>query len=97
MDILITGETLIFNGEVVRQSGLIRGKYHTWKDFRNGLVSRVQPDALTILFQTGANSSTSYYRIKAAEVAAGLWELIYTNDFDVVIRTGELCTGNLSL
>ena len=73
-----------FNPEIVRQHVLIRAKYHMRKNFRNGLVTFVQRDRLTCLFQMGVNASTSYYSAKASEVADGLWELIYTNDFQLV-------------
>jgi len=81
-DLIITGETVQFNLDVIKPSGFIRAKYHTWKDYRNGLVTFVKPDKLTCLFQTGANSTVSYFAVKAAEVAAGNWDIIYSNDLE---------------
>lgn len=88
-ELLITGESTIFNPEIVTQHALIRAKYHTWQDFRNGLVSFVQRDYVTVLFQTGVNASTSYFKIKASEVNAGLWQLVLTNDFETFYRTED--------
>ena len=92
-ELLINAETLTFNTDIIKQSGLIRAKYKTWSEPRNGLVTFVKPDTLQVLFQTGVNASTSYYRIKAAEVRDGKWDLIYTDNFENVWRT-DLNDGN---
>lgn len=77
-----------FDGEIVKCGGLIRAKYRTWTDFRNGLVSRVQPDKLTVLFQTGANATVSYFVIRAAEAADDHWQIFYSSDMEEIYHVG---------
>lgn len=88
-ELLTTGELTIFNPEIVKRHALIRAKYHTWRDFRNGLVTFADKTTLRVLFQTGVNASTSYFKIKASEVNAGLWQLVLTNDFETFYRTED--------
>ena len=92
-ELLITSSGTEFNPEIVKQHGLIRAKYRSWKAFRNGLITFVQGDVATALFQTGVNATTSYYRIKASEVESGLWEIFYTNDFETFYRTEDTQNG----
>lgn len=87
MEELITyGERAEFAPEVIKQCGFIRAKYHSWQDFRNGLVTFAGKNFLRVLFQTGINAATSYYTVKVAEVTAGLWQIIYTPDLEKFYR-----------
>ena len=83
-ELVTTGESVEFSSELIKRRGFLRGKFWCWDDWRNGLVTFADKKSLRVLFQTGVNASTSYYVVKAAEVADGLWELIYTNDFQLI-------------
>lgn len=81
-------EIAIFDDEIVKPNGFIRAKYHTWPTFKNGLVTCVNSGELTCLFQTGATSATSYFVVKACEVAAGSWQIIYSNELEEFFHVG---------
>ena len=84
--IIVTNEVPAFNLEIIRRSGFIVAKHFSWKNSRNGLVTFATPQRLTVLFQTRANSATSYFVIEAAEVANDEWTITYSNDLTEVIN-----------
>lgn len=71
-----------FAREIIRRRGFIRAKHYSWTEPRNGLITHASPRILTVLFLANIGASVSYYTIKISEVAAGAWDLIYTNDFE---------------
>lgn len=75
-----------FDAEIVKRGGLIRAKYRAWTDFRNGLVERVEPNRLTVFYQTPA--ATSHFTVRANEAADGHWEIFYTNDLEETYHVG---------
>ena len=85
-EILTTGEQVEFLPEIIKRRGFLRAKYWSWDDFRNGLVTFADKTTLRVLFQTGVNASTSYFKITASEVNAGLWQLIYSSDMENFYR-----------
>lgn len=95
-EFLINAKTTTFNLEIVKPFGFIRAKYWSWKIFLNGLIATVDEKNLRVLFQTGVNSSTSYFKIEAAEVAAGLWQITYSNNLEDKIMTGKIELENFT-
>lgn len=83
-ELITTSEVPTFNLDIIKQSGFVVGKHKSWKYFRNGLVTFAEPRKLTVLFQTGAHASTSYFVVKASEVAAGDWDITYSNDMEEI-------------
>lgn len=51
---------------------------------KNGFVTEVTHDRLRVLYCNTQNNATSYLDIKAADVAIGIWEVYWTNDFQTV-------------
>ena len=80
-ELLTTTERDEFINEILQKRGLIRAKYASWEEFRNGLIVYATKTWLRVLFLTGVNVATSYYTIKIEEVKNGLWEIVYSNDF----------------
>lgn len=85
-DIVTTGEQFEFTSDIIKKRGLIRAKYWSWEEPRNGLITFASSKLLKVLFLTGVNAQATYYNIKIAEVVAGLWEIKYTNDFEHFYR-----------
>ena len=81
MDIIETRETLRFNPEEIHERDLVRAKYHTWDEPRNGIVTVVRGATLTVLFLPEIHRATTYFVIRAEEVRDGKWEMTYTQDF----------------
>lgn len=80
-ELLTTEEQAEFVNEIIQKRGLIRAKYASWQEPRNGLIVYATKTWLRVLFLTGVNVATSYYTIKIEEVKNGLWEIVYSNDF----------------
>lgn len=81
MDLLVTAERTCFNTQEIHERDLIRARYHTWDEARNGIVIGVGEQTLTVIFMPKIHRSTTYFVIRAGEVADGKWELTYTEDF----------------
>lgn len=80
MALISTTESPKFNLSEIAARYLVRGKYHTWTEPRNGVVVAADEDKLTVLFLPLVHLATRYYTVKAQEVKDGKWELFYSND-----------------
>ena len=89
MALIETRDSPQFNPEEIHERDLLRAKYHTWPEPRNGLVTTVRKDILTVLFMPAIHRATCYFRIKAQEVADGKWEISYTADMETIRKAGE--------
>lgn len=81
-ELITTTERDEFINELLQKRGLIRAKYWSWEEPRNGLIVYAAKTWLRVLFLTGTNVATSYYTITIDEVKAGLWEMTFTNDME---------------
>lgn len=68
-----------FDPAAVKARDLVRAQYKDWDEPRNGLVVRARPDELAAIFLPGTGMATSYFTIKADEVAAGDWTTLVTS------------------
>lgn len=57
--------------------------------FRNGFVTEVRPDSLTLLYCNIQNNATSYLNIFAVDVSGGMWEIYWTADFITINHEPE--------
>lgn len=85
-ELIYQGERFEFAADVIKKRGFIRAKYWSWEGHRNGLIAFACKDFLNVLFLTGINQCATYFKIKAKEVQAGLWNIIYTNDLENFYR-----------
>ena len=83
MDLLISGETATFNPEI-KKGSFIRVRHKNWAEARNGLVARVTPNYLLILWLTGVNRNASYFSIWNREVANGEWDIWLSFDCEEI-------------
>lgn len=99
MSLTKVGESVEFSPEVIKQRGFIRARYANWEEPRNGLIVYASKTFLKVLFLTGVNIASSYYVVKISEVEAGLWEIIYSPDFEnfYKIKMGESEDENIDL
>lgn len=82
--IIITASVPQFDLSLLHKRDLVRAQYKDWEEPRNGLLVNAQTDELTVLFLPGVGVATSYYTVRADEVAAGDWPLL--------ISTSDLAT-----
>lgn len=86
---LITDNTeKVFDITSVHKGDLIRAKYSGWDESRNGIVTTVSEDKLTVLFLPGLGNVTNYFTILAAEVEAGKWTVKWTTDLETINAEG---------
>ena len=99
MSLTKVGERVEFSSEVIKQRGFIRARYANWDEPRNGLIVYASKTFLKVLFLTGVNIAASYFSIKISEVEAGLWEIIYSPNFETFykIKMGESEDENIDL
>lgn len=89
MALIETRDSPQFNPEEIHERDLMRAKYHTWPEPRNGLVETVGKDVLTVIFMPAIHRATCYFSVKAQEVADGKWEISYTSDMETIGKAGE--------
>ena len=82
---LITDSTeKVFDTTSVHKGDLIRAKYSGWDEPRNGIVTAVSEDKLTVLFLPGLGNVTNYFAILAAEIEAGKWAVKWSADLETI-------------
>ena len=86
---LITDSTeKVFDISSVHKGDLIRAQYNGWDEPRNGIITAVSEDKLTVLFLPGLGNVTNYYAILAAEVEASKWTVRWTTDLETIKTEG---------
>lgn len=86
---LITDSTeKVFDTTSVHKGDLIRAQYNGWDEPRNGIITAVSEDKLTVLFLPGLGNVTNYYTILAAEVEASKWTVRWTADLETIKTEG---------
>ena len=88
MPLIIDATSKVFDKASVHKGDLIRAKHETWDEPRNGIVTGVNDDKLTVLFLPGLGNVTNYFPILASEVAAGKWAVRWTTDMETIKTEG---------
>jgi len=88
MPLIIDSTEKVFDASSVHKGDLIRAQYHTWTEARNGLITAVSEDKLTVLFLPGLGNVTNYFTILANEVVEGKWTVRWTTDLVVINEVG---------
>lgn len=82
---LIIDEThKAFDQAQIQRGNCIRIRRTGDSTTRNGFVTEVTPDRLRILYCNTQNNATSYIDITAVDVALGMWEVYWTDDFQTI-------------
>lgn len=74
----------VFDDTSIQKGDLIRAKYKSWLDARNGLVTAVSENKLTVLFISGPGAATNFFVILASEVVEGKWNVSWTSDLTTI-------------
>mgnify|MGYP000957146870 CR=1 FL=1 len=78
----------VFDKASVHKGDLIRAKHVTWDEPRNGIVTTVSDNKLTVLFLPGLGNVTNYFTILASEVETGKWTVRWTTDMEIINTEG---------
>lgn len=73
-----------FDETAIAKRDLVRARYHTWDEPRNGIVVTVTPTLLQVLFLPAVHQAACYYDIKAQEIKDGKWSVKYTRDLEII-------------
>ena len=90
MPLIIDSDEKVFDTASIHKGDLIRAKYNTWPEPRNGLVTAVSESKLTVIFLPGLGNVTNYFTIQAAEVEAGKWSVLWSSDLVTINAEGGL-------
>ncbi len=73
-----------FDLSQIRRGDCIRVKRAGDATAKNGFVTEAAANKLRLLYCNTQNNATSYLDILAADVAVGVWEIYWTQDFQTV-------------
>lgn len=73
-----------FDLSLIRRGDCIRVKRAGDTAAKNGFVTEATAGKLRILYCNTQNNATSYLDILAADVAVGVWEIYWTQDFQTI-------------
>lgn len=89
MSLIKDSSTKAFDADAIHKGDLIRAQYHTWPEPRNGIVTAVSDEKLTVLFLPGLGNVSNYFPIGAAEVVAGTWTVKWSRDLESINTHGN--------
>lgn len=79
-----------FDLKAVKRGSVVRLVKKDGSVERMGLVHRVRPDCLTLLYCNVQSSATSYFDFSAKEALSGDWEVFWSRDLQQVFHeSGE--------
>lgn len=88
-----TTET-IFDKQYVHKGDLIRAQRSGWETAKNGIITAVTDDKLTILTLPDIGNVTNYFVVYASEVDAELWYIRWTTDLETIHTDGAPFNGD---
>lgn len=95
MPIIKDSTEKVFDPEQVQKGNLINAKRAGWTEPKNGIITAITDDQLTVLMLPGIGNVTNYFIIPASEVVGGeTWELKWTNDMTTIKTDGEIPDGD---
>lgn len=95
MPIIKDNVTKIFDTEYVQKGNLINAKHAGWTEPKNGVITAVTDEQLTVLTLPGIGNVTNYFVIPASEVVGGeTWELLWTKDMKTIYTDGAIPDGS---
>ncbi|MEG1562149.1 MAG: DUF5026 domain-containing protein [Bacteroides sp.] len=80
----------IFDPKYVRKGDLISTKRTGWNKAKNGIITSISDDKLTVLTLPDIGNVTNYFVIDSAEVYRKEWEIRWTNDLITIHTEGVI-------
>lgn len=79
--VLITEKpSMIFDLNQIARGDLLWGKHRSWSKGKAGFVTAATKDQLIVQYYPGIGNVTNHFVIPVAEVAAGEWEIRWSED-----------------
>ncbi|MCL2215398.1 MAG: DUF5026 domain-containing protein [Defluviitaleaceae bacterium] len=92
MALVVNQAVPMFDKNIIARGDLIRIRRANETVLRNGIVTRVEPSQVQILFSNVQNTATSFFTIEAGDVAIGVWEIWWSSDL-VTINYNPAANG----
>ena len=90
MPLITDSAEKVFDITSVQKGDLIRAQYSTWDEPRNGIITAVSEEKLTVLFLPGIGNVTNYYTILATEIEASKWTVKWSTDLETIKSEGAI-------
>jgi hypothetical protein len=78
----------VFDSSAVYPGNCIRARKSGWDCFLNGFITAVTQEKITCLYYVSSGNAANYFDISPEEIAAGLWEIYWTADFQNIFSQG---------
>lgn len=88
MPLIINRTASIFDPDGIHRGDLVRAKHAGWLDAKNGIVTAVTTDKVTVLMIPAIGNVTNYFVITSVDAAAGSWEVRWTSDLSAINTHG---------
>jgi hypothetical protein len=88
MSLIKSATANFFDGTSIKCGACIRARRTIWDDFKNGFVTDISDNTATVLYYVEPGNAANYFTIDANEVAAGLWQIYWTQDMQSVNTEG---------
>lgn len=87
--LIIKGSTEQFNTEEIKRGTLIYAKHRTWAEAEKGFVVSANTEEVIVQYPPNIGNVTNHFFLFASEVAAGDWEIRYSNDMLEILTYPE--------
>jgi len=84
MQLVIDKVNKVFDIQLVNKGCLIYAKHKTWVEGKAGFITAVKDAELTVQYYPGIGNVTNHFFLPVSEVAAGEWEVRWSNDLMAV-------------
>lgn len=84
MALIIDSVTKVFDTTLIKRGYLVYAKHNSWPDGKAGFVTAVTDRQITVQYHPGIANVTNHFFLPADEVAAGEWEVRWSEDLSKV-------------
>lgn len=84
MALIVDSVTKVFDTTLVKRGYLMYAKHNSWPDGKAGFVTAVTDRQITVQYHPGIANVTNHFFLPADEVAAGEWEVRWSEDLSKV-------------
>lgn len=84
MALIVDTVSKVFDTALVKRGYLMYAKHSSWPEGRGGFVTAVTEKQITVQYHPGIANVTNHFFLPADEVAAGQWEVRWSENLTVV-------------
>ena len=84
MALIVEGTGTVFDTDSIGKGWLIYAKHESWDEGKVGYVTGISEDKMIVQYHPQIGNITNHFQIKASDVAAGEWEVRWSEDLTEV-------------